>query len=556
MISEDLRTLCRSLPDATLLVSSGGAIRLANDAAANLFGRSLRDLECGRIQELLDEDPVLLREALTRFCRTSSPIPEVLNVKENGATQPYRCDGHVLLRSDDGPVLCLRFRSKQAATGGFIALTQRVEALNREVEARTRAEALLRRQREVLEFIINDAPLSAVLENLMRAVEEHSLQGVLASVLLLDEEGRLRHGAAPSLPPDYIRAIDGLKIGPLSGSCGTAAFRAQPVMVYDILADPLWTEYRALAAAAGLRACWSVPILSKHGKCLGTFAMYYREPRRPSAADWELVALVTRTASIAIEKARVEEERRAKDEALRRSEKLGAAGRLAASIAHEINNPLEAVTNLLFLARHDPSASAKVVEYLAMADQELQRVSHIARQTLGFYRDSSAPSTFNLSDAINDVVRLHAKKIAARSIRVETRLDDPGEITAFVGEVRQVISNLITNAIDASPPGGRVVVHVSRAQTHAQPPPVRLTVADQGSGIPPEHLERIFEPFFTTKKHSGTGLGLWVSKSIVEKHGGVIRLRSSVRPGRAGTAVSVTLPAVSTAVSMHAPTAA
>jgi PAS domain S-box-containing protein len=236
-------------------------------------------------------------------------------------------------------------------------------------------------------------------------------------------------------------------------------------------------------------------------------------------------------------------QRRREEEKLRLVEKLAAAGRLAATIAHEINNPLEAVTNLLYLAHHS-SEQEQVRDLLHKAEQELRRVSHITRQTLGFYRDTSASVSFKLSDAIDDVLALYSGKLSNKQINVCRQYRWDGEITAQRDEIVQVLANLISNALDASLPGGRIVLRVSRARDwKSRAERVRIAVADQGSGIEPKHLFMLFEPFFTTKKDVGTGLGLWVCHEIVKKHGGWIRVRSSTRAGRRGTVFSILLPA-------------
>ena len=159
----------------------------------------------------------------------------------------------------------------------------------------------------VLELAISDSPLEATLGELLGIVESTSKTGVLGSILLLDQDGKhLRHGAAPSLPEAYCAAIDGAEIGPSVGSCGTAAYRAEPVFVSDIANDPLWADFRELADAHGLRACWSTPILTAGRRVLGTFAMYHREPREPTVRDLALVDLVTQTAALVIDRDRAQ----------------------------------------------------------------------------------------------------------------------------------------------------------------------------------------------------------------------------------------------------------
>ena len=228
------------------------------------------------------------------------------------------------------------------------------------------------------------------------------------------------------------------------------------------------------------------------------------------------------------------------EEALRRREKLATAGRLAASIAHEVNNPLEAIVNLLYLVRHDPSHAN---EHLAMAEQEIGRVARIACQTLGFVRDTSGKGTADPAVIMDEVLQLYSHNLLARRIRVSRRYREAGQVRANEGELWQLFSNLIVNASDAIKDGGSLLVRVAPGQDWSDGRDgVRITVADSGSGIPPENLRRIFEPFYTTKSDSGTGLGLWISNGIVREHGGTIDVRSR-RQGRAkGTVFSIFLP--------------
>jgi PAS domain S-box-containing protein len=212
------------------------------------------------------------------------------------------------------------------------------------------------------------------------------------------------------------------------------------------------------------------------------------------------------------------------EEAIRRSEKLATAGRLAASIAHEINNPLEAVVNLLYLARHDSSNAA---EYLTMAEQEVGRVAQLAQQTLGFVRDASAPGSMDPAAIMDEILQLYSRKLDARHIRVIRRYRSRRQVSGYSGELRQLLANLLVNAVDAMAEGGSLQVRVAAGRDWSTGRDgVHITVADNGSGIPGDKLRQIFEPFYTTKKDTGTGLGLWVSRGIVEKHGGSIRVRS------------------------------
>jgi signal transduction histidine kinase len=226
-----------------------------------------------------------------------------------------------------------------------------------------------------------------------------------------------------------------------------------------------------------------------------------------------------------------------------RTEKLAAVGRMASTVAHEINNPLEAVTNLIWIARNDPTAGESVRQHLSMADEELRRVAHITRQTLGFYRDTSQQQTVKVREVMDSLLSLFASRIASKQISVRTRYEDCC-LLGYPGELRQLLSNLLANALDAVPSQGRLAVKASPSHSWkgCKAAGVRITIADDGCGIPAENLPRLFEPFFTTKESTGTGLGLWVAKQIAEKHSGNISVRSRAHRDRHYTVFSVFLP--------------
>lgn len=231
-------------------------------------------------------------------------------------------------------------------------------------------------------------------------------------------------------------------------------------------------------------------------------------------------------------------ERKRTEAALIQSQKLASAGRMAATVAHEINNPLEAVFNLLYLALMDRSLAPETRRTLETADQELQRVAQITKQTLGFYRERSSPSTVNVCELMDQVLRLFARRLEAKNISVSREYAADVNIEGIPGELRQVFSNLVANSLEAVEQRGTVRVRISRMMLGGNSH-VRITIGDTGVGICPEHVRNIFEPFFTTK-NVGTGLGLWVSDNIVKNHGGVIKVRS--KQGK-GTVVCVYLPA-------------
>jgi len=231
-------------------------------------------------------------------------------------------------------------------------------------------------------------------------------------------------------------------------------------------------------------------------------------------------------------------ERKQVEQGLIQSEKLASVGRMASSIAHEINNPLEIIGNAIFLAT-SADVSEEVKGYLELATQELERVTHITRQTLSFHRSEKKPTPIDLSQNIDGLLKLFAPRLKSRGIVVKTRFAEVGPVLATSGEIQQVISNLLTNSMDAIPAHGTIHIRVSRAAQRNGSIRVRLTIADTGTGIPAERLKKIFEAFFTTKEMIGTGLGLWVTKQIVEKYGAKIQVRSKVG---GGTLFSVVFP--------------
>ena len=232
------------------------------------------------------------------------------------------------------------------------------------------------------------------------------------------------------------------------------------------------------------------------------------------------------------------------EEALRANEKLAAMGRVAGIIAHEINNPLEAITNAFFLLRDHSSLDNEARDLAMLAEQELQRVSHITKQTLGFYRESKHPIAVSLSELLEDVVDLHSRQLKVSNIEVERKYIVPGSIRGFPVELRQVFLNLVGNAVQAMPDGGRLRLKVHDATDwNSNRQGISIAVIDTGAGIEPENAKRLFQPFFSTKETKGTGLGLWISQGIVQKYEGKIRFRTfRRRTGEAVTCFRIFLP--------------
>ncbi len=215
------------------------------------------------------------------------------------------------------------------------------------------------------------------------------------------------------------------------------------------------------------------------------------------------------------------------EDALRKAEKLAAMGRVAGIIAHEINNPLEAIRNVFYLLQHHPSLDETARMYTGIADEELTRVAHITRQTLSFYRESTEAVPVSIAEILDDILSLQSRLLQRNGIVLEKAYSSDRPVIGFPGELKQVFLNLIGNAIQAMPEGGRLRIRVSDAMPHGlHREGVRVVISDTGSGIRPEDAKQLFEPFFTTKSTKGTGLGLWISKGIVQKYHGIIRFRS------------------------------
>jgi PAS domain S-box-containing protein len=232
------------------------------------------------------------------------------------------------------------------------------------------------------------------------------------------------------------------------------------------------------------------------------------------------------------------------EEALRISEKIASAGRLAATVAHEINNPLEGVVNLVYLAKTAAGEPSKVMDYLNMAEEELGRIAHLTKQTLGFYREQVGATPVRTGELLRQLIFVLSPKAKNKRVNIDLELLSDPEIRVNAGEIRQLFANLLSNSIDACNLEGSIRVRVSPQFSHRlQRHGLRISVADNGTGIKRSDRPRLFHPFFTTKKDVGTGLGLWVGKEIVDRHAGTITLRSDATPGRSWTVISVFLPA-------------
>jgi PAS domain S-box-containing protein len=478
-------------------------------------------------QRIHPEDRDRVSEALARVRRAGTDVEMHFRVVlPEGTTRYMHGVGHPVVKPSGD-------------NGEFVGILM-------DVTEHKRAEALRDGESRILERIARDAPLEEILENLVRVVEAQ-FAGMLCSVLLLDEDGQhARHGAAPSLPKAYTKAIDGLCIGPKAGSCGTAMYRREPVVVADILQDPLWEPYRGAAESYGFRACWSTPILAHSGRALGSFAMYYREPRSPGPAETHALEMATHLAGIAIERklAREERERLRQAQAdLAHINRVTTMGELTASLAHEIKQPIAAaVTNagtcLRWLGRDDPDVSEAREAASRLVTDVTRAADIISRIGFLFKKGALQHELVDVNELIREMIVLLRSEAARYSISIHSSLaNDLPKIMADRVQLQQVFMNLMLNGIEAMKEMGTVGELSVRSQP-GDGSQLLILVRDTGVGLRPEQVEQVFQAFYSTKAQ-GTGMGLPISRSIIESHGG--RLWASPNPGR-GATFQFTLP--------------
>jgi PAS domain S-box-containing protein len=469
-----------------------------------------------RLQRIHPEDRVKWQEIVDRAIREKSDYEtEVRFILPDGTLKYIRTVGHPVLSASGNVVQFL---------GSAMDMTER-----------KRTDALLGGEKHILEMIARGDSRELILKSACLLVEELAT-GSSCSILLLDPTANcLRHGAAPNLPKTYTEAIDGAVIGPSAGSCGTAAYRAQTVIVSDVSTDPLWENFRELASAHGFRACWSKPILSSAGKVLGTFATYYRDQHIPSAQEQSVVERITHLASIAIEREQGEAVLRQALADLAHVNRVTTMGELTASLAHEVNQPIAAaVTNantcLRWLTREHPdleearAAASRIVK-------DATRAAEIVTKTRMLFKKRIAPRELvDINEIIQEMVPLLRGEAARYKISLRTELG--ANLPPLMGDrvqLQQVMMNLMANGIDAMKDVERVRELAIKSQ-RGDNDQVLVSVSDTGIGIPKQQAEEIFKTFFTTKLQ-GTGMGLSISRSIVEAHDGRLWATDNIPAG-------------------------
>lgn len=337
---------------------------------------------------------------------------------------------------------------------------------------------------------------------------------------------------------DSIRGGAGAAIVSEEALLGSAIHDLEPVLKEQ----PSWSDFPVILLVAGGRVTAQSERLRQLREPLGNVFLLERPLRPETLLSTLEAALRGRQRQYQVRDQMRQMERA--QEALRRSEKLAVTGRLAASIAHEINNPLESVTNLLYLLRSASSSDQRGI-YLEQAEEELARVTEITKHTLRYYREPNKPVEVDVSAVLDSILTLYKSRLQAANISVHKEVQAVStSVCVNPGEIRQILANLIGNALDAMRMGGKLRLKISmqRSSKGASGRRLSLSVADTGSGIDPKLLPTIFEPFVTTKGETGTGLGLWVIQELANKNGWSVRVRSSISPKHRGTVFSILMP--------------
>ncbi len=330
--------------------------------------------------------------------------------------------------------------------------------------------------------------------------------------------------------------------GRADGFCACALLQPKPLVVPDTALDPRFSSNPFVLGGPRIRFYAGAPLIAPDGHILGTVCVFDTRPRELTPEQITALEALSRQvmALMAIRRRTIESERAAA--AVMQNEKLAAVGRLASSMAHGINNPLEALVNLLYLSRQK-SQDHEVQVWLDQAERELRRLSVIANQTLQFHKQATKPQPVSCLELFSTALKVHEARLKNANIAVEKRKRANEPVQCYEGDIRQVIGSIISNSIDAMPTGGRLII---RSRKHTDTRSARgglmLTIADTGSGMDRTTQGRIFEAFFSTKGMSGVGLGLWTSADIIKRHRGHISVRSSQRAGCTGTVVTVFLP--------------
>lgn len=401
----------------------------------------------------------------------------------------------------------------------------------------------------ILTRLSENVPLRVILDDITSTVDR--LMADVRSSILLVENGLIRHGSAPNLPPALNVAIDGQPIGENAGSCGRAAYTGKPVIVVDTFTDELWHDYRELAIEHNLRACWSTPVLTIDDRVLATFAIYHTTARAPNQAEINFINRISHFVRVAAERALQQETLKKSEEKLAQMQRLEALGQLTGGIAHDFNNLLTVIIGNSELLASSPGQSPQQQDMLKLILTAAGQGADLTSRLLAFAsKQTLAPSVVSLQDVVNDMQPLIERTLGS-DIRIQFRLkDDLWPVMIDSTQLESAVLNLCLNAYDAMAQGGCLTVEATNvsfdrkddmlAADVAPGDYVMLAISDTGNGMDEETVARAFEPFFT-RKPAGTrsGMGLSMVYGFIRQSNGHVRLYSE--PGQ-GTTVRMYLP--------------
>ena len=557
-----LKAVIEATPECIKIVSADGTLQFMNKAGLCMVeAPDAQTVEGSCVFDIIaPEDRESWIEKHNRVCNGASLNWEFDLISLKGTRR--RMETHAVpLPNNDG-------------TFSQLAVTRDITSRKRSDQTLKRHDIILRGQKYALEQAVHGKPIKEVLETLVKTVEDQSDVHLMASILLIDPEGRrMLHGASPSLPTSYNDAVNGVEIGPAVGSCGTAAFTGEEITVQNIAIDPLWANYKELALSHGLRACWSIPIISSQHQPLATFALYYTTEQTPTPEDREAVELLARTAGIVIEWYRDISERKALMAQLesRVSERTNELNNVNAALqssndtleqfahvaSHDLKEPVRKIK--IFTSRLQDETGHLLNEkgktYLHKIQSSAERMSTMIEGVLNYSVQNGAEQVNEKTD-LNIVIEEIRNDLEVL-IQQKHAVINAGPLPVIEGDrilIHQLFYNLLNNALKFTTDQTQPVITIEATPVLKDKEACyNITIADNGIGFDPQQSERIFDTFTrlnSKDKYDGTGLGLALCKKIVQRHHGTIVATSE--DGK-GAAFSLVLPVVQPATSTLQP---
>jgi PAS domain S-box-containing protein len=517
---DHFRTVADNIAALAALVTPAGQFELVNRQTLAFFGVTLDRLKHWTIADTIHPDD----------------LPNVLAAWQESVETGRSYNVEERLRRADGVYRWFHTRGFPLRdTKGHIAVWYLVQ---RDIDDQKKGETLLAGEKRLLEMVAGYHSMSEILEAICGLVES-TASGCYCSVVLIDPNGtHVELGAAPSLPASYMRSCIGAPVKIDSGPCAMAAYLNKQVIVADLTTETRWAEWRPVALAHGLQSCWSTPISSAAGKVLGTFALYYSEPKTPTPLHQSLIDQFTHIVRIAIERQLSDETLNMLRSELAHVARVKSLGVMTASIAHELNQPLlgiitNASTCLRILAGDSPNIEV-ASETARRTIRDANRASDvITRLRALFSKKVAATESVNLNEAAQEVISLFLRELQRARVILRTEFAD--NLPPVVGDrvqLQQVILNLVRNASDAMSTVNDRPRELTLRSERDEKDCVRLTVKDTGVGFSQEAADRLFQAFYTTK-NDGMGIGLSLSRSIIEAHRG--RLSATMNDGPGAT---------------------